>query len=122
MKKNDIIKCLKANKDVTDYELVITDKDSRELFYVLKHLEINRAIIEIMNTMDPDTLKRIRKLVEVFRKEDENYLTIAGFILYKYQKFPKLNETIVIDNYTFKVLEAHNNRIDLVRLKINEKK
>ncbi len=44
MKKNDIIKCLKANKDVTDYELVLTDKDSRELFYVLKHLEINRAV------------------------------------------------------------------------------
>lgn len=52
--------------------------------------------------------------------EDENYLTVAGFILYHYQKFPKLNESIVIDRYTFKILEAHNNRIDLVRLKINE--
>ena len=44
MKSQDIIKCLKANKTITDYQLVITHKDSRELFYVLDHLEINRAV------------------------------------------------------------------------------
>ena len=44
MKKNEIIACLKANKNITDYELSIQKKDSRELFYVLKHLEINRAV------------------------------------------------------------------------------
>ena len=44
MKKTDIIKCLKANKQISDYEITIKNKESRELFYVLKHLEINRAI------------------------------------------------------------------------------
>lgn len=44
MKKQDIIAVLKANKKVSDYEITITDKDSRELFYVLDHLEINRAV------------------------------------------------------------------------------
>lgn len=44
MKSQDIIKCLKASKNITDYQLVITNKDSRELFYVLDHLEINRAV------------------------------------------------------------------------------
>lgn len=44
MKKKDIIKVLKNNKKITDYELKIVDKDSRELFYVLDHLEINRAV------------------------------------------------------------------------------
>ena len=48
--------------------------------------------------------------------ESDNYITVAGYILYHYQKFPKLNETIRIDNFTFKVLAAHNNRIDLVKL------
>lgn len=67
-------------------------------------------------------IDEINQKFELGLEEDENYLTIAGYILYKYQKFPKLNEMIVIDNYTFKVLEAHNNRIDLIRLKINEKK
>lgn len=67
-------------------------------------------------------IDEINQKFELGLEEDENYLTIAGYILYKYQKFPKLNETITIDNYTFKILEAHNNRIDLLRLKINEKK
>ena len=44
MKKNDIIKVLKVNKKISDYELTIINKDSRELFYVLDHLEINRAV------------------------------------------------------------------------------
>ena len=67
-------------------------------------------------------IDELNQRFELGLEEDENYLTIAGYILYRYQKFPKLNETITIDNYTFKVLEAHNNRIDLVRLKINAKK
>lgn len=44
MKKNEILACLKANKNISAYELSILDKDSRELFYVLNHLEINRAV------------------------------------------------------------------------------
>ena len=44
MKKNEIIKTIKANKKISDYELTIISKDSRELFYVLDHLEINRAV------------------------------------------------------------------------------
>ena len=52
--------------------------------------------------------------------ESENYVTIAGYILHYYQKFPKLNDTIQIENYTFKIIQAHNNRIDLVKLTINK--
>ena len=44
MKRNEILSCLKANKKISDYELSIVNKDSRELFYVLDHLEINRAV------------------------------------------------------------------------------
>lgn len=44
MKTKDIITCLNANKNIDGYEIHITNKDSRELFYVLKHLEINRAV------------------------------------------------------------------------------
>jgi PmbA protein len=44
MKKNEILACLKANQKINAYELSIIDKDSRELFYVLDHLEINRAV------------------------------------------------------------------------------
>lgn len=44
MKKNEILKVLKDNKKISAYELIINDKDSRELFYVLDHLEISRAV------------------------------------------------------------------------------
>ncbi|MCR4634230.1 MAG: hypothetical protein K5648_08905 [Erysipelotrichaceae bacterium] len=44
MKRSEILTCLKANKSISAYELSILDKDSRELFYVLDHLEINRAV------------------------------------------------------------------------------
>ena len=44
MKKTEIIKTLKANKNINGFELICTNKDSRELFYVLDHLEINRAV------------------------------------------------------------------------------
>ena len=44
MKNSEILACLKANKNISAYEINVNDKDSRELFYVLKHLEINRAV------------------------------------------------------------------------------
>lgn len=50
--------------------------------------------------------------------ENESYVTIAGFILHNYQTFPRLNDTITIDRFTFKILQAHNNRIDIVRLTV----
>ena len=51
--------------------------------------------------------------------ESESYVTIAGYILHDYQTFPKLNDTIQIGQYTFKILQAYNNRIDMVKLTIN---
>lgn len=44
MNKELILKCLKANKELSSYEVIISDKNSRELFYVLDHLEISRAV------------------------------------------------------------------------------
>lgn len=67
-------------------------------------------------------IDEINEKFELKLPEDENYLTIAGYILYHYQKFPKLNETITIDNQSFKILKAYNNRIDLVKVKINVEK
>lgn len=49
----------------------------------------------------------------------EGYSTIAGYILQAHQKFPKLNEIIRIDKYTFKCIKVTNNRIELVRMQVN---
>lgn len=50
--------------------------------------------------------------------ESDDYVTIAGFILHFYQKFPKLNESIVIDKYTFKIIKVTATKIELVRMKV----
>lgn len=78
MKKSDIIACLKANKKINGYEIITTKKDSRELFYVLKHLEINRAVktetiaIEVY-AMDSKTTGS--SLVTVTAADDKKSLT-----------------------------------------------
>ena len=43
MKLNDINKILKTNKKISDYEIICSKKESSELFFVLKKLELNRA-------------------------------------------------------------------------------
>ena len=48
--------------------------------------------------------------------ESDDYVTLAGFLLQHYQKIPKLNESIRIEKWTFKVLQATKNRIELVKL------
>lgn len=52
--------------------------------------------------------------------ESDDYVTIAGYILHYYQKFPKLNESITIDKYTFKIIKATATKIELVRMKVDE--
>ncbi|MFV0392768.1 MAG: hemolysin family protein [Paludibacteraceae bacterium] len=49
----------------------------------------------------------------------EEYSTIAGYILQAHQKFPILNEIIRMDKYTFKCVKVSNNRIELVKLQVN---
>ena len=78
MNKKDIIACLKANKNIDAYELTINQKDSRELFYVLKHLEINRAVKT--NTIAVEVYAMDKKgtgssLVAVTAADDKNSLT-----------------------------------------------
>lgn len=48
--------------------------------------------------------------------ETDEYETIAGFILYHHQHFPKLNEIIRIDSFSIKCIKVTNNRIELIKL------
>ena len=78
MKRTDIIKCLKANKKISAYELTINNKDSRELFYVLDHLEINRAVntcAQSINVYVNDGDKTGDSIVAVTAADDAASLT-----------------------------------------------
>lgn len=50
--------------------------------------------------------------------ENENFETLAGYILFNHESIPKVNTIITIDQYRFKILKATNTKIELVHLKI----
>ncbi len=51
---------------------------------------------------------------------DENYETLAGFIVNKHESIPEINETIAIPPFVFKILKVDGNRIEQVQLKVDE--
>ena len=51
--------------------------------------------------------------------QDGDFETVAGYILHHHENIPKLNETINIGSYSFKIIRVTNTRIELVHLKNN---
>ncbi len=50
--------------------------------------------------------------------ESEDYETLAGFIFQRHENIPLLNEQIIIEPFTFKILKVSKTKIDLIHLKI----
>ena len=48
----------------------------------------------------------------------EDYETLAGYIIHHYESIPLLNESIKVDNYSCKIIQAEQNRIELVNLEV----
>ena len=65
-------------------------------------------------------IERVNELFDLDLPESDDYLTIGGLILDRYQSFPKLHETVEIDKYNFKIIKVAATKIELVRLKVNE--
>ena len=63
----------------------------------------------------------IEKVNETFvldLPESDEYQTVGGLILNHCQRFPKLNETVVIGHLQFKIVKVSATKIELVRLKV----
>ncbi len=88
------------------------EHDTRE--YTAKKVSDNEFILSGRIEID-----RLNEEFGLDLPESDDYVTVAGFILHYYEKFPKLNDTIRIEKWTFKVLQAHQNRIDTVKMNIN---
>jgi CBS domain containing-hemolysin-like protein len=50
--------------------------------------------------------------------EDEDFETLAGFILAHYESIPQTGTVIQVDHFQFKILKATNTKIELVKLKL----
>ena len=51
---------------------------------------------------------------------EDDYSTVAGFILHHLQRFPKIHETIEIDKFTFKILKVTSRKIETTKLIVNK--
>lgn len=65
-------------------------------------------------------IEKVNELLNLNLPESDEYVTVSGFILHKYQSFPKLNEIIKFDKYEFKIIKNTATKIELVRLIIIE--
>ena len=63
-------------------------------------------------------IEKVNELFDLELPESDDYKTIGGLILHKYQSFPKLNEIVKIGRYEFKIIKNTMTKIELVRLKI----
>ena len=51
---------------------------------------------------------------------DGDYDTLSGFIIAHHETIPETNEIIEIDQYSFKILDVSETKIETVKLVINE--
>ncbi len=65
-------------------------------------------------------IEKVNEVLDLNLPESEEYLTVGGLILHKYQSFPNLNEVVKFDKFEFKILKTATTKIELVRLKVIE--
>ena len=47
--------------------------------------------------------------------EKDEYETLAGLVLYHYENIPNINDKIELENFTIKVLDVSETRIELLQ-------
>ncbi len=80
--------------------------------------EIEKGVFEFSGRMEIEELNEKYPL-EI--PENDEYQTLAGYILYHLEAIPKVGETFKIDNYTFSIIKLEGARIDLIRIITEEK-
>lgn len=65
-------------------------------------------------------IEKLNELFDLNFPESDEYMTIAGYILFHYKTIPNQGESIKIENYEFKILKRIATKIELVRMKIDK--
>lgn len=58
----------------------------------------------------------INELLPRRLEKDEQYDTLAGYLILKFGKIPNIKEKITIDNYEFSIVKKHKSSIALVQI------
>lgn len=83
--------------------------------YIAKQINSNEFVISGRLEVE-----KANELLKISLPESEEYATVNGLILNRYQSFPKLNEVVKFDSFEFKIIKSTTTKIELVRLKIVE--
>ncbi len=65
-------------------------------------------------------IDQLNELFDFNLPQHDDYTTIAGYILHHLQRFPKIHETIDIDNFTFKIRKVTERKIEIIELIVNQ--
>jgi CBS domain containing-hemolysin-like protein len=84
--------------------------------YIAKKIHENEYELSARLEID-----KVNEMFSLDLPESDEYMTIGGLILHYYQGFPKLNEIVEVGKYEFKVINKTQTKLELVRLKVNEK-
>lgn len=63
-------------------------------------------------------IEKVNEELSLSLPESDEYATVGGLILHRYQGFPKLNEVVTCDKYQFKIVKASPTKIEIVQLKV----
>lgn len=80
--------------------------------------EVEEGIYEFSGRIE---IEEINERFPLEIEENDEYQTLAGYILYNLEAIPQVGETFMINDYTFSVIKLDGARIDLIRL-ITQKK
>ena len=83
----------------------------------LEEKQISKNEFEFSGRLEIDYLNEKYKLNIT---ENDDYETLAGYILFRNENVPKLNETLIIDSFSVKILKVSQTRIDLVKITVLE--
>jgi CBS domain containing-hemolysin-like protein len=61
-------------------------------------------------------VERVNEILGINLPESDDYKTVGGLILARYQSFPKLNEVISFDGWECKIIKNTKTKIELVKL------
>ena len=61
-------------------------------------------------------ISRVNEMFGLDIPESDEYMTVGGLILSKAKGFPKVNEKVTVDGYTFRVLKKGETKIELIEL------
>ena len=87
-------------QDEYDNEIPFVEKNGEKIYTVLAS-----ASLDDINELLPHPLTR-----------NDEYETLAGYLILKFKKIPNINEKISFDNYEFTILKKNKNSIILTQL------